>query len=57
METLNGVVDEYEGHFQSDIEDLETKTIELIDQLEDKQSTIDNLRDENAVMQDIINSL
>ena len=57
IQTLTSVVDEYEIHLQSDIEQAESKIEDLTDQVVDKDSTIEDLNNEISELQDVIDKL
>ena len=54
---LKLVVDEYEVHLQSDIEEAESKIDNLTDQIADNESTIEDLSSEITELQDVIEQL
>lgn len=57
IQTLTLVVDEYEGHLQSDIDEADSKIEDLTDQIRDKDSTIEALNDEISGLLDVIDNL
>ena len=54
MDTLNKVVDEYEGHLKGDIEEAEAKIEALEDQVVDHDSIVEFLNVKAEELQDII---